>query len=441
MQKIINRLILCFFLLGSIQTKANTFSEINALGQKALMAFVNKEFKTVQKMVDSNYQSYYSDITLERDWTELIGTYGKYMSSKPVNFEKSQYYTFIAYKINFEYLPYILNLSFNDKKEIIYISFMQAHKVYFAPDYANVSTFTEEKFTFHNKEYELNGLLSVPNLPGKLPLIVIIGESGPTDKDGSYDENKPYKDLAWGMATNGYVVFRYDKRSINYSIMLMRDKMSYTSFTCREDYLDDLYKAMDTLESFKYIDKDRVYVLGHGQGGMLLPLVAKERREVKGIIMMGSNAKRTQEMMIDQYAYLSKVTPYKKDEYDEQAKKALRSMDKKLNPLTEHHHMPYDVQATYWIWLNKYKHLEMAKKQKTPMLILHGERDYQVNMENLKLWQNTLSKNPAATIKSYPKLNHLFYTGEVESTYSEYYLKSNIPDYVMKDIIEWLKAH
>lgn len=318
---------------------------------------------------------------------------------------------------------------------------MEAHKVYYAQDYVDVSKFTDQKFSLIYKEFELQGLLSVPNQEGKVPLVVIIGEAGPTDKDGSYDENKPYKDLAWGMASKGYAVYRFDKRVISYGIYLLRDKNSYTPFTCREEYLEDIYNALDTLERLPFIDLNRIYVLGHGEGGILTPLVAKERKEVKGIILLGANSKRTQEMMIDQYAYLSTVSPNKKQEYDEQTQKAIRSMDKNLNPLTEHYKMPYEVQATYWIWLNKYKHLEMAKKQTKPILILHGNRDYQVNMENLKIWQKTLGDHSNVTIKSYPKLNHLFYPGEVASTYSEYFMKSNIPDYVLKDITDWLSTH
>ena len=103
-------------------------------------------------------------------------------------------------------------------------------------------------------------------------------------------------------------------------------------------------------------------MLGHGQGGMLIPYIFKDKPYFKAGMMLGVNQKRVQEMMIDQYNYLSKVTPGKKTEYDEQIERAIRSMNKKLNPLTQHHLMPYDVQATYWIWLNKYPHVKMATK-------------------------------------------------------------------------------
>ncbi len=72
---------------------------------------------------------------------------------------------------------------------------------------------------------------------------------------------------------------------------------------------------------------------------------------------------------------------------------------------------------------------------------MHGNRDYQVNLANYEMWQKALGKNKNVTLKQYPKLNHLFYTGETASTYSEYYMKSNIPDYVIKDLTDWISSH
>ncbi|MCF8254159.1 MAG: dienelactone hydrolase family protein [Bacteroidia bacterium] len=434
-------ILLSFLLLVQTNLFSATFQEVEAKSRAVIDLFVSKQFTILESQIDPLYKSTYTAISLGRDWEELTGTYGQYVNAKPVNFEVNEYYQFIAYKMNFEYLPYIFNISFNAEGKIIYISFMPAHKMYVAPNYCDISKISERKINVVNGFYEMPGLLSRPNSDAKAPLVIILMEAGPTDKDGSYEENKPYKDLAWGLSTNGYAVFRYEKRANNYGIYMMKDKAAYETFTPREDLLLDLYKIIDTLKTLPDIDPSRIYILGHGQGGMLAPLVAKEREDVKGIVMMGANAKPTQIMMIEQYKYLTEVTPNKRDEYDEQTAKALVSLDKKLNPLTEHSKMPYNVQATYWIWLNNYKHLEITKKLKKPVLILHGDRDYQVNMSNLELWKKTLVKNKDVTIKNYPKLNHLFYSGEVKSTYSEYYMIGNIPDYVITDITNWLKEN
>lgn len=432
-------LLLLYFFFQTAQAQS-IYDTTYRAGNGVLESFVRKDFKSINALVDSFYRDHYTALVLEKDWAELTGTYGEYVSARPVNFEVNPHYRFIAFKIKFEYLPYVFNISFNEKGKIIYISFMPAHKIYVAPDYCDVSKFTERSFTVTNGFYELPGILSVPKGNQRSPVAIFLVEAGPTDKDGSYEENKPYKDIAWALASNGIATFRYEKRSNNFGIYMAKDKAAYMSFTPREDLIDDLYRVIDSLKTVPDIDPERIYIIGHGQGGMLAPLVAKERDEVKGIVMLGANAKKTQAMMIDQYAYLSKVSPEKKAEYEEQSKKALRSMDKKLNPLTEHHLMPYNVQASYWLWLNNYDHTGIAKKLKKPILLLHGERDYQTNMENLSLWQQLLGKNKNVEIHSYPKLNHLFYPGEAQSTYSEYYQINNIPEYVIKDMINWFSS-
>ncbi len=421
--------------------QSSAFEIGDSLGKQVLSYFNTSQFQKISDLRDTNYLFSYNAITFEADWNELIGTYGKLESVRPIFFSNYQGSHFISYKLNFESLPFVLNLGFNPEGKILMLSFMQAHKVYVSPDYVDVSKYTERNFKIYNGIYELPAIFTAPTQAGKHPLVIILPESGPTDRDGSYGENRPYRDLAGAIGSNGYCTFRYDKRSLHYGNLLLTAKAAYESYTCREEYLDDLYKAMDTLLTLPEVDPTRVYLLGHGQGGMLLPLIAKERKEVKGIAMLGTNYKRMQQMMMDQYDYLAKVNPSKKGEFMEQKEKALYSMNKKLNPLTEHYKMPYEVQATYWIWLNKYPHVEIAKKLQIPILILHGDRDYQVNLENLEAWRKEFGKQANVTIKNYPKLNHLFYSGGAESTYSEYFMIGNIPDYVAKDLIDWLSAN
>lgn len=421
--------------------QSRNFETGDSLGRQIIAYFETKQFQKVSDKRDTIYLYGYNAITFEADWNELIGTYGNLESVRPIFYSNYDGSHFISYKLKFESLPYILNLGINPLGKIVMINFLPAHKVYVSPDYVDVSKYTERNLKIYNGIFELPGIFTSPNSEGKHPLVIILPESGPTDRDGSFGENKPYKDLAGAMASNGYCTFRYDKRSINFGTVLLSAKAAYESYTCKEEYLDDLYKIMDTLLTFSEVDPNRIYLLGHGEGGMLLPLIAKERKEVKAIAMLGTNHKRMQEMMMDQYDYLAKVNPSRASEFMDQKEKALFSMNKKLNPLTEHHKMPYDVQATYWIWLNNYPHVEIAKKLKIRILLMHGDRDYQVNMENLAGWKKDLGKLQNVTIKNYPKLNHLFYSGGAESTYSEYFMIGNIPDYMINDLIAWLSVN
>jgi dienelactone hydrolase len=407
--------------------------------EKIISLFTQKEFQKITNHVAPIYRAYYSAITLEKDWAELIGTYGAYKSHRIFNLNANAagYFSSSA-EITFSYLPFVLSLSFDSSWQVLSIAFSQSHKIHVTPKYVNVELFNENNFKIKHDLYELNASLCLPLSEGKTSLVILIGESGPTDKDGSYDINMPYKDLAWGLSSRGIATFRMDKRAVSHGIQMMYQRNNYESFTCREDYLDDLYKAIDTLVQIPSIDTNSIYIIGHGQGGMLIPLICKEKPLIKGGVFLGVNHKRVQEMMIDQYHYLTKVTPAKKAEFDLQINRAQYSMSKKLNPLTEHKYMPFEVQATYWVWLNNYPHVKLAKKMDRPLLILQGERDYQVSNENFELWKKSLKNKKNVGFKSYPMLNHLFEEGTGESTYSEYFTKNNIPEYVINDIYNWL---
>jgi hypothetical protein len=74
------------------------------------------------------------------------------------------------------------------------------------------------------------------------------------------------------------------------------------------------------------------------------------------------------------------------------------------------------------------------------MLILQGERDYQVTMDDLNTWKTALADRTNVQLKSYPKLNHLFMEGEGVSSDEEYLKPGHIPALVVDDIANWIKG-
>jgi fermentation-respiration switch protein FrsA (DUF1100 family) len=83
--------------------------------------------------------------------------------------------------------------------------------------------------------------------------------------------------------------------------------------------------------------------------------------------------------------------------------------------------------------------VQVAKKMKQPILVLQGERDYQVTMTDFNLWKQHLSSNPKNQFISYPNLNHLFMNGAGKSMPSEYDKQGNVEEKVILDIATWIK--
>jgi dipeptidyl aminopeptidase/acylaminoacyl peptidase len=90
--------------------------------------------------------------------------------------------------------------------------------------------------------------------------------------------------------------------------------------------------------------------------------------------------------------------------------------------------------------MNKIEFVKLAKSNKKPVLIIQGERDYQVPLSEYKLWKDALVDYNNYMFTSFAKLNHLFMEGEGKSTPDEYSKRGNVPEYVIEEIAKWIKA-
>jgi fermentation-respiration switch protein FrsA (DUF1100 family) len=95
----------------------------------------------------------------------------------------------------------------------------------------------------------------------------------------------------------------------------------------------------------------------------------------------------------------------------------------------------------YWQDLNGYQPAQAAAALAVPMLVLQGERDYQVTMADFKGWQDALSGRGDVTFKTYPELNHLFMAGQGRSTPGEYETAGHVAEPVVRDILNWIEQH
>ncbi len=94
---------------------------------------------------------------------------------------------------------------------------------------------------------------------------------------------------------------------------------------------------------------------------------------------------------------------------------------------------------SYWLDLRAQLPLEAARSLGKPILVLQGERDYQVSMNDFFGWKKELGDRPGVVLKSYPTLNHLFAPGEGRSTPAEYEKPGHVAAEVVEDIAAFVK--
>jgi fermentation-respiration switch protein FrsA (DUF1100 family) len=164
---------------------------------------------------------------------------------------------------------------------------------------------------------------------------------------------------------------------------------------------------------------------------------------VAGLILLAANSRPLEDVILEQIEYvlsLQKGPDDKTKEALEKLKKQVeRVKDPKLSADTPAAELPFGGPAAYWLDLRKYDPVATAAKLKQPMLILQGERDYQVTMTDFEGWKKGLKERKNVTLKSYPKLNHLFMEGEGKATPAEYDKAGHVAAEVIDDIAGWIK--
>lgn len=304
------------------------------------------------------------------------------------------------------------------------------------PAYAKPDSYREREVTVGSGEWALPGTLTTPVGSGPFPAVLLVHGSGPNDRDETVDANKPFRDLALGLASRGIAVLRYEKRTRKYSGKIAEVK----GFTVQQETVEDALIALALLRGSQGIDPRRVFILGHSLGGMLLPRIGQSQPALAGLIVMAGAARPMEDLILEQVTYLANLDGTVTDPEKKQIE-GLRAEVAKVKALkpgaTE---SVLGAPASYWLDLQGYDPVLGSKFLPQPMLILQGERDYQVTMTDFAAWKKGLSSKPNVTFKSYPKLDHLFLAGEGKSSPAEYEKPSHVDPAVLNDVAAWILA-
>ncbi|MDR0891229.1 MAG: lysophospholipase [Mediterranea sp.] len=281
-------------------------------------------------------------------------------------------------------------------------------------------TGTERAIVVQTGAFKLPGILTLPAMAGKVPVVILVHGSGPNDRDETIGPNKPFRDLANGLAEHGIATIRYDKRTKVYGAASVPQG---TDISYDTETVDDALSAVELARTLPEINPQKVFVLGHSLGGMLAPRIAKRSGHLAGIIMLAAAARPMETILREQLAYLAPLQGF-----PESAIPTIVEQTRKSVP------------ASYWTFANEYQPAQVAALLSIPMLILQGERDYQVTMEDFHIFQTALSGHHNAQFRSYPKLNHLFQVGEGKAVPQEYMKATPVAPIVVQDIARFVKA-
>ena len=309
------------------------------------------------------------------------------------------------------------------------------------PGYADPGRFDEYEITVGPAPLAVPGTLSIPHGAGPWPGVVLLAGSGALDRDETIGANKPLKDIAWGLASRGAAVLRFDKVTHAHAATIKDARQ----FTLSDEYLPQATAAIALLQGHEEVDARRVFVLGHSLGGTVAPRVAEADGSVAGLIVMAGGAQPLHWVIVRQTRYLASLRPEtataSQPVIDTLTAMAERVDSPDLSPATPANELPLGAPASYWLDIRDYDPAALAATLDTPMLILQGGRDYQANVDDdLARWRAALHGRPGVTIKVYPAFNHLFVAGSGPSSPAEYEPAQHVDQAVIDDIADWV-AH
>jgi pimeloyl-ACP methyl ester carboxylesterase len=142
-------------------------------------------------------------------------------------------------------------------------------------------TSLEVDFANERDGLRLAGTLTLPEGDGPHPAVVLVSGSGPQDRDETVLEHKPFLVLADHLSRRGIAVLRYDDRGTAAS---GGDFASATT----ADFVRDAAAAVDFLRADPRIDRARIGLIGHSEGGLVAPAVAVEHGDVAAIVLLAA---------------------------------------------------------------------------------------------------------------------------------------------------------
>jgi len=417
-----------------------------ALAETFVDLLAKEDFTAAVARFDATMKSALPEPRLRETWQTLINQAGPFKQRLSSRAFKVGAFDVVLVTSEFQRTKLDVRVAFNDRGEVSGLFFVPstggAEKAG-PPPYANTNAFRERPFTVGSGEWSLPGTLTMPvseQTPSAFPAVVLVHGSGPNDRDETVGASKPFRDFAWGLATKGIAVLRYEKRTKEHAAKFAQAEN--LRLTLREETIDDVVTAAEQLRRTEGIDPRGIFVLGHSLGGMAAPRIGHADANLAGLVIIAGATRPIEDLIVEQTRYILGLRG-KLSAADEEKVRELESKVAEIKRLTAadaaSSTLIIGAPAAYWLDLRTHDPVAEAKTLKQPLLIIQGGRDYQVTRTDFDNWKTALTGKPGVSFKFYPKLNHLLVTGEGRSSPEEYEQPGHVADAVVEDIANWIK--
>ena len=329
--------------------------------------------------------------------------------------------------------------------------------------------YNEEEVSYPNEKAGLTlaGTFTYPKEGNSFPAVVLISGSGAQNRNEELFGHKPFLVLADYLTRNGIAVLRFDDRGT------AKSTGDFSSATTK-DFVSDALAGVEYLSSRKEVNKDKIGLIGHSEGGLIAPLAAVESPDVDFIVLMAGTGIIGKELLKKQTALILRANGYDEEKIKRDinvlsqmyevivtekdtsvAREKLKEVfDKSYAELTDEEKKEVgdpkqffnqQIKTLLSPWFRfflKYDPYPTLTKVKVPVLAINGEKDLQVPpKEDLEMIEKALKEggNKNYKVVELQGLNHLFQIAGTGSPAEYSKIKETISPVALKTITDWIK--
>lgn len=300
----------------------------------------------------------------------------------------------------------------------------------------------------------LAGTFSVPAGKGPFPAVVLVSGTGYNSRDEEVDGHKVFLVLADALNRAGVAVLRYDKRGVGASTGMLDGATT-------ADLATDADAALNWLAARPEVNRRKVGIIGHSEGGVIAPMVAVTNTSAAFVVTIAGPGLRGDKLFALQRERISTAQGVPADyiaqrkAFDEKltaaatsgpdpaesAKRVRAVIDQGLKDKVITETESNGLMTPWMRYFLSYDPCDALRRLKTPILVLNGSLDMQVPAaENLAVIRPALKDNSQATIMELPGLNHLLQTARTGSPDEYGAIDETISPAALEIITRWVTA-
>jgi alpha/beta superfamily hydrolase len=321
-------------------------------------------------------------------------------------------------------------------------------------------SYYSEDITFENEKagIRLAGTLTLPKKEGVFPVVILISGSGPQNRDEELMGHKPFLVLSDFLTKNGIAVLRFDDRGTGKSTGEFKGATTF-------DFAKDVEYAIEYLQKRKEINKDKIGLIGHSEGGIIAAIIASENENIDFIVSMAGSALRGDQLLLLQKYKIETQMGINRQVVANNQQIFAGAYEIILNESIENE-LVSDTLSKYFTskygqalpenqktalinqlsspWMLNFIRLDpmvYLSKVNCPVLAINGSKDIQVpSKENLEIIEANFRKteNTGVKIKELKDLNHLFQECETGSVSEYSKIEQTISPIALKEILNWI---